>query len=270
MCRLLGYVAAKPTSVVSLLGPEAFETFTELSAVHGDGWGMAWDVHGEILTQSAPNAAVSDVTYRDLASIALSDAGLVHLRWATDGHRVEPTNTHPFTAGGLALAHNGAIRPVDRLHDMLSDRAREALRGSTDSEQYLQYVLDRIEAVGDEAAGIRDAVERLGRTFTTSSLNAIILSPEALYAVHVNSGAEPPVGDLRQMFGSDERMPIGHATAYYSLAYRVDDHGFEVISTGIDPMGWTPVPHDSMLRVDLATRAVEITELDLVPVAARR
>ena len=53
MCRLLGYVAARPTSVIDLLGQDAFDTFTSLAAVHGDGWGMAWHEPKERTTNVA-------------------------------------------------------------------------------------------------------------------------------------------------------------------------------------------------------------------------
>jgi predicted glutamine amidotransferase len=49
LCRLLGYVAARPTSVEEVLGKPGLEEFTALTAVHGDGWGMAWQESGDRL-----------------------------------------------------------------------------------------------------------------------------------------------------------------------------------------------------------------------------
>ncbi len=126
LCRLLGYVSDRPTSAVEGLGATAFQTFTSLSAVHGDGWGMAWRESSEGLTRAAtsPMSAAEDPAYSELAGRALGAAGMVHLRWATDGLAVQPTNTHPFSDGTHALAHNGSISPVEALEGLLSKTGR--------------------------------------------------------------------------------------------------------------------------------------------------
>ena len=89
MCRLLGYVARRPTSVVDALGEEEFEEFTALTAVHGDGWGMAWQDPDDdtVHSVSSPDSAVRDATYARRAREPLGRAGLVHLRWATRASR---------------------------------------------------------------------------------------------------------------------------------------------------------------------------------------
>lgn len=263
MCRLLGYVGDSPLSAEDALGPDQFAAFTGLSRVHRDGWGMAWRTPGGIAVATSPRTAAEDPRFHELAATPLSDAGVVHLRWATDGLLVGPENTHPFTAQGLALAHNGSIQPVPALEALLSDRARAALQGTTDSERYFQFVLDRINASGDEAEGLHDAIRRLATAFPRASLNALVLSSTALYCVHVNSLAQPPLADLREVFGSDERMPAGHATAYFALSYRSDDRGVRVASTGLSEPGWTPLPQNAILTIDLATKAIEIMRLSL-------
>lgn len=261
MCRLLGYVGAAPLSAVEALGREAFDSFAALSFVHRDGWGMAWRTPYDLKVATSPGTAAEDERFATLASTPLSDAGIVHLRWATDGLVVGPENTHPFSARGLALAHNGSIHPIDRLESMLSERARGELRGTTDSERYFQFVLDRIDALGDEEEGVQDAARRMAAAFPYCSLNALVLSGTALYAIHVNSRAAQPLDDLRELFGSDDRMPAGHASEYFSLSYRVDERGVQIVSTGLDQTGWTSLPPDSILKVDLAARTVDVTPL---------
>ena len=66
--------------------------------------------------------------------------GLVHLRWATPGLPVEPRNTHPFRRGDVAMAHNGAIHPQDRLGELLPPAWERQLAGTTDSERYFLHV----------------------------------------------------------------------------------------------------------------------------------
>lgn len=253
MCRLLGYVAGEPASVVDLLGSGPFEDFTGLSEVHSDGWGMAWRTPDDVEVVVSPGTALKDPAYRHLAGRPLARAGLVHLRWATEGLAVGPENTHPFTDRGFTLAHNGSITPLGRLEGLLSDRARRAVRGTTDSERYFQFILDRVEALGDERDGVLDAVTILAHEFPTASLNAILLTSVSLYAVHVNAAAVPPLAGLRERMGPAYGLPRGHDRTYFSMAYRRDALGLRVVSTGMDPHGWTPLPPESVLHVDLAT-----------------
>jgi predicted glutamine amidotransferase len=262
LCRLLGYVSERPESAVEGLGGAEFQTFTSLSALHGDGWGMAWvrpDRDGIEVTTS-PMSAADDPGYFELAGRALGPAGMVHLRWATDGLVVHPMNTHPFTDGGYALAHNGSISPIETLEGLLADAARSRLEGTTDSERYFRLVLQCIEEAGDERTGLLRAVEMLHGHFPEASLNALFLTPTHLYAVHVNSRAATPLDDLRELFGSEDAMPHGHAAAYFDMAYKVTPAAVHVISSGLPDEGWTPVPGDSILAIDLASREIEVLD----------
>jgi predicted glutamine amidotransferase len=255
---------------MSVLGDAEFRTFTSLTAVHGDGWGMAWREPGTGRTRAAtsPMSAADDPAYFELAGEALGAAGLVHLRWATDGLVVDPRNTHPFTDGDYALAHNGSISPIDELESLLSQRQRTRLHGDTDSERYFRLVLQCIEEEGDERGGLARAVGTLHEHFPDASLNALFLTATTLYAVHVNSQAATPLDDLRELFESDDAMPHGHATAYFDMAYKVSPAAVQVISSGLPTEDWTPVPADRILAIDLATRAIEV--LDPVPSPAAR
>lgn len=143
MCRLLGYVARRPTSVLEVLGEEDFEAFTELTAVHGDGWGMAWHDLGNhtIRTVSSADSAFRDLAYEQLARQRLGRTGILHLRWATPGLPVTPENTHPFCDGGYAFAHNGHISPLERLEGLLTPENQAMLRGDTDSERYFRFLM---------------------------------------------------------------------------------------------------------------------------------
>jgi predicted glutamine amidotransferase len=261
LCRLLGYVSEGPESAVEGLGVSEFQTFTSLSAVHGDGWGMAWSEAGSrIGVTTSPASAADDPTYFDLAGQALGSAGLVHLRWATDGLVVHSMNTHPFTDGTYALAHNGSISPIASLEGLLSAGSLAQLKGTTDSERYFRLVLQYIEEDGDERAGLVRAVGTLHEHFPEASLNALVLTPTRLYAVHVNSRAATPLDDLRDLFGSDDAIPHGHATAYFDMAYKVSPTAVHVISSGLPDEGWTPIPSDSILAIDLGTREIEVLD----------
>lgn len=261
MCRLLGYVSDRPVSVRDVLGEEGLEEFTALTAVHGDGWGMAWREDGGVRTVTSPRSAVLDEQYDDLVSRPLASAGFLHLRWATGGLEITPENTHPFVHGDHAFAHNGHVAPISRLEELLGPDTCAQLRGTTDSERYFRFVERCIEDEGDETEGVTRALSVLRKEFPHASLNALLLTPESLFSVHVNSGATPPLAGLRELFESPEQIPTRHEDEYFAMDYRVVGEAVHVISSGIDPDGWTSVPDDTAVRVDVATR--EITRLPL-------
>lgn len=264
MCRLFGYVSDRPTAVVDELGGEAFRDFTALTSVHGDGWGMAWhDDEGRTRTARSTASADVDPEYARLAARPLGAAGFVHLRWATGGLGVNPQNTHPFVDGDRAFAHNGHVAPIDRLEGMLTPASRAKLVGTTDSERYFQFVVQCVEQTGDEAEGVTMALRRLMSEFPHSSLNALLLTPAHLFAVHVNSRADSPKEGLRALFESPDAIPFRHEKEYYAMDRRSSATCVQVISSGVDTHGWTPIEGDTAAMIDLGTR--EVTRLELVP-----
>jgi predicted glutamine amidotransferase len=263
VCRLLGYVADRPTSVVDVLGVDGFDRFTALTAVHGDGWGMAWQAEdGALQHVGVADSASADASYDSLARTPLGRAGFVHLRWASEGLAVTPENTHPFVeaesvAGTMAFAHNGHIAPIDRLEALLDDDQRDRLRGTTDSERYFRVLLQHVEKEQDLVTGLTRGLGVLVREFPTSSLNALLLTPGALVAVHINSAAAAPQRRLRALFENEDELPARHtADGYFALDFRELPSGVHVISSGLDEEGWTPVPPDSAAVVDLESRTV--------------
>lgn len=258
MCRLFGYVASRPASIVEHLGQDAFDGFTSLTAVHGDGWGMAWHGAGDdrtIHAATSTQSAADDPHYFELAERALGDWGIVHLRWATGGLAVTELNTHPFTDGGYAMAHNGNIAPRSRLEELLAPASRAKLQGDTDSERYFRLVMEHIEASGDERAGVTRAVSILHEEFPDCSLNALLLTPSRLFAVHINSNAAVPMRALNEIFADDDTdVPFGHQSEYYAMSYRVTPDAVYVISSGLDEEGWTAMGADTLVEIDLATR----------------
>lgn len=257
MCRLLGFVADHPTSANDVLGDRAFAEFTSLSCVHGDGWGLAAADGNGLTVRTSPLPAARDSRYSTLIQQTRAASGFVHLRWATDGLAVAPQNSHPFSDGELALAHNGGINPIARLEAMLSPQGLAALRGDTDSERYFQFVRDRIRNCGDESAGILSAVELLSAEFPQASLNAMLLSNSALYVVHFSSDACPPTEDLRMMFDDEAAIPAGHVDRYFQLSYRRSGGGIAVVSSGLSEAGWTPLPPNCVVRIDRAAGSME-------------
>ncbi|GAB3616276.1 hypothetical protein GCM10027416_08330 [Okibacterium endophyticum] len=258
---MLGYVTNRPISLVDVLGREGFDEFTSLTSVHGDGWGMAWQDPSDHSTRTvtSPQTAVLDADYADLAARPLGSAGFAHLRWATASLAVKPENTHPFSHNGYAFAHNGNLAPISRLDELLTDSTRARLKGDTDSERYFHYVLQCIEEYRDEAEGVTRALDRLVREFPNASLNALMLTPHSMFAIHINSRVDSPRKELRALFETEDALPARHTTEYYAMDYKITDDAVYVISSGVDTQGWDDVPPDSAAMIDLTTR--EITRL---------
>lgn len=269
MCRLLGYVTREPQAVTKSLGSNEFGSFTSLAALHGDGWGAAWQdpTTGETRTATSPKSAVDDGDYVELTNTALGRGGFVHLRWATAGLAITPENTHPFQQGPYAFGHNGGIKPIAELDSLLTEESRAALRGTTDSERYFRYLLQVITGADDEADAVVRGVGELAQHFPRSSLNALLLTPTTLYAVHVNSAANPPADDMWDLYQSEEEMPVGHLHEYFAMYTRQSDDGVHVISSGLTEPDWDPVAPDTVLAISLADASVRTLS---VPAATAR
>jgi predicted glutamine amidotransferase len=260
MCRLLGYCSRRSVPVAALLTGEALRKFTALSAFHADGWGMAWYNTDEPHARKSPRRAEEDPDYDRLAHRALGDLGLVHLRWATPGLAVSDLNSHPFRYGRYAFAHNGAIHPQDRLGDMLPAEWEHRRAGTTDSERYLLHIMWRLAARGgDMVAAIADTVASIAGRYAVNSLNAILLSPAALYAISWHDPARIPADELRRRgLGAPDDI-----SGYFYLAYQATKDAVVAASSGFPQPGWTVLPNGSVLVVDRATLEASVVPMDI-------
>jgi predicted glutamine amidotransferase len=258
MCRLLGYCSRFDASLEDLIGPDGLEGFTGLCALHGDGWGMAWYEGAEPVIRKSPVRADSEPEFGKLAREPLGNLGLVHLRWATPGLGISERNSHPFQYGQNVLAHNGAIHPQDRLPEMLPPEWERQLGGTTDSERYFLLIMSRLAAHGgDMVAAIADAAADIDRRFEPNSLNAILLSPDKLYAVSWYYQSRVPEAKLRQA-GYDRSDEIA---AYFDLAYLATGDAVIVASSGWPQAKWTAVPNHHVLVVNRQTLTTELLPL---------
>jgi predicted glutamine amidotransferase len=260
MCRLLGYCSPGSAPVANLLTEEGLRGFTALSAFHGDGWGMAWYNTDGPHVQKSTRRAEDEPDYGRLTHRALGDIGLVHLRWATPGLGIGYHNSHPFRYGPYTLAHNGAVHPQDRLGEMLPAGWERRLTGTTDSERYLLHIMWRLERRGgDVVAAIADTVASIGSRYAVNSLNAILLSPDKMYAISWHDPARIPEAELRRRGLASTPEEIA---GYFHLAYRMTADAVVAASSGWPQPGWTVLPNKSVLVVDRATLEMSAFSLD--------
>jgi len=217
MCRLLGWTTREPTTLRDLLGDDDLAEFTELSAKHPDGWGVARSTGRHVVVRKRADAARSSGEFARWARRRSAEMGLVHLRRATLGLDVNAGNTHPFTDGRIAFAHNGSIRPPASLDRLLSERSQRRRQGTTDSERYFLAVVQRLRDGAAPAEALRTTADEIAATADFTSLNCLLLTPDRLYAFSRYDADNPPDDDDPE---------------YYNLRYRVTPDGVVVASSG--------------------------------------
>ena len=250
MCRLLGYVTRTPAALAELLGEQDLFEFTELSCKHGDGWGAAWATDTGVEVVKAPDVARTSGAFGQHVHDHVADLGLVHLRWATLGLPIAPENTHPFTDGTIAFAHNGSVDSHSSLDALIPGDLRRLRAGSTDSERYFLAALAE-ERRGNQlypgcrgslADSVAATVERIAASHSFTSLNAMIATPDELIAVCCYD----PVAEEK------EEEPD-----YYHLGYRVTPGAVIVSSSGWGAE-WSSLENGQILVVQRDTLDVSV------------
>lgn len=251
MCRLLGWASQTSTTLHDLLGADDLGEFTELSLRHGDGWGVARSTGRGVSVRKSPDAARSSARFDRWARRRRTELGLAHLRRATLGLRIDRGNTHPFTDGRVAFAHNGSILPPAALDSLIPARDRDLRRGTTDSERYFLAVRARMQEGASPKEALRTTADDIAAVATFTSLNCLLLTPEALHAFC----RVDPDGPL------EDDDP-----EYYRLRYRTGPEGVVVSSSGWG-RDWQELADGDLLvvrRRTLATSLVAAPHLGVV------
>jgi predicted glutamine amidotransferase len=243
MCRLLGWTTRTPTTLSDLLGEDDLADFTELSAKHGNGWGVARSTRRRVVVRKRADAARSSAEFARWARGRRTDSGIAHLRWATLGLGIGPDNTHPFTDGRVAFAHNGSIRPPAALDELLTQRSQRRRRGTTDSERYFLAVVQRLRDGAAPAEALRTTADEIAATTPFSSLNCLLLTPDELYAFC--------------RFDADGELE-DEDPQYYTLRYRVTGDAVVVSSSGWG-RDWQELRNGELLVVRRRTLETAVT-----------
>ena len=161
MCRFVFY-QGPPLTLASLLTEPSHSLIKQSIAskeseepLNGDGFGVAWYVHGisdEPAAFRSVTPAWNNMNLLSLARVTRSQTILAHVRAATSGQPVVEFNCHPFTHGRYAFMHNGDIGGFATIRRALlsrpSDHAFNAVKGSTDSEHLFALFLDHARRAG--------------------------------------------------------------------------------------------------------------------------
>jgi len=149
MCRLFGFTANAPTrvecSLVHSINSLVAQSVNDmLGKQHEHGWGVAEYPDGVPVLEKQAWAAYHGEHFKKAAARVYAKVVIAHVRRATVG-APDIKNTHPFTYGHWAFAHNGTVPNFDRVRDILLDEIdplhRNEIGGSTDSEHIFRYLL---------------------------------------------------------------------------------------------------------------------------------
>lgn len=244
MCRFLAYLTrGRRATPAELLADGALREFVSLSQENKDGWGLAWhDDENALRVEKAPEPAQFSVEFDRLVRTLRTDSLIVHLRWATRGLGLDLADTHPFLRDGAAFAHNGAIKPVEKLEDLVPKSQRRSLEGTTDSERLFLATLDAL-GKGDEEEALRRLLREVDERCAYTSLNSLLLTRERLYALCRYDPDHP-----------DARYHLGRNPDYFRLWYKFDPDSFVVASTGWRAGGgWETLESGQALVVERGT-----------------
>ena len=262
MCRLLGVVSASPITVADAVGEDVLKDFVALTKVHGDGWGLATVGHpgGEPRAEVSAGTALDDPKFVAANHDRRSVATLVHLRWATNGLAVQQRNSHPFVADGVAMAHNGSIKPMGPLDDLLEPDVAALLRGTTDSERYFAVMRQYRRTAPNLAEAVRRAVAELRELYPDASLNALVLGEGQMVVVHAHAHSQLLHEDVEEITAAE--LPAEHLEDYFALRVaRPDDGTLVIASTGFGDLAWEPLPPECVVAVSMHDLSMSVLPL---------
>ena len=174
MCRLLGFSAPVATTFEEACG-ENFNQFISLANDHCDGWGLATAHEDQIDLFKEPVSATKSSNFKTEIRSHNATAGLLHLRWATEGMSVNENNTHPFCYQDISFIHNGSITPPDHLDPLIDKKYLALAKGNTDSERYFLYLLTQIDKHGF-SEGVKAGVKYIKENLKYSAINMMIIN----------------------------------------------------------------------------------------------
>jgi predicted glutamine amidotransferase len=205
----------------------------------------AW---GVLELERVPERAGLSEAWRGAVTETRTDAALLQLRQASPGMPHVTSNTHPFLGDGMAFAHNGHAHPTAALDALIVDAGAPIPIGDTDSERY--FALVRAAAIGASPdTALLGVAHRIASVATATSLNALLLTPDALIAIawwH-----EPVIRSAGD----------GETDRDYRLWYRIAEDRVVVASAFVrdDDPAWQELPHGHALHVERRTLRVRVT-----------
>ena len=148
------------------------------------------------------------------------------------------------------MAHNGSIKPIGMLDELLTAETAATIRGDTDSERYFGLIRQHRASSPDLAEAVRRAVSALRELFPDASLNALILGEDQLIAVHAHARSRLPDEDIAEITAAD--LPAEHLEDYFGMRWaRTDGDRVVIASTGFGDVDWRPLESESVTSISM-------------------
>ncbi|MCB9851873.1 MAG: class II glutamine amidotransferase [Phycisphaerales bacterium] len=280
MCRFVLYSGPTVTLHSLLVEPcnslihQSFHSYESREPLNGDGFGIAWYVPrleqqpGQFRSTSP---AWSNRNLTSLSRVTDSECILAHVRAASSGLAISEENCHPFVMSRYAFMHNGEVGAFRRVRrhiiEALSDRAFNAIRGTTDSEHVFAMLLDELRFAEHEAE-LNDLVEAVRRTIRR--IEAIVRTHAGDQPSYLNFAVTDGHRAVVSRYVSHGRTDA--ASLHYSVGSRYECHrracrmvpadpGDHAVIVSSEPLSrdgvWRDVPVNHLVAVD-ADRAVKL------------
>lgn len=162
------------------------------------------------------------------------------------------------------MAHNGSVKPIDALDELLRPEIAATMRGSTDSERYFGLIRAHRATSADLAEAVRKAVSQLREVFPAASLNALVLGEDHLIAVHAHAHSELPDEDIAEITAAD--LPAEHLEDYFGMRWaKTGDDRIIVASTGFGDLDWYPLESESVTAISMHDLSMTTLPLMSIP-----
>lgn len=224
MCEIYAINAGRPVRANRRLR----EFFSD-STLHPHGWGLAWREDGEVRLHKEPTKAVESPCLDCILGKEVRAARLIaHIRTATRG-TVSEENCHPFVgrdASGTSwvVAHNGTMLDTD----LLKDLGRRP-KGTTDSEQVMLFLLDRMD----------EALAACGRALTADERFEVLA--EALAALSL--------GNKLNLVLGDGELTYVHTNTIQETLWWWQGQAVALVCSRPMGKGWEPVPRCQLMAL---------------------
>lgn len=254
---------------------QSYHSHERPEPLNGDGFGVAWyvpDLRAEPAVFRSTTPAWNNHNLLNLAPVTVSHCLLAHVRAATPGLPVTHLNCHPFLREQLAFMHNGSVGGFSlirrRIREKLSDRAYDAIEGSTDSEHVLALMSDAYDSAIEKDPLDRMAVAlRQAITEVESLRTAAGVEEQSFLNIAVTDGRCAVVSRYVSQ-GPEEAHSLYYASGCLVVERGegrvVEREGESAVVVASEPLGpdthWTPVPPNHMVRVD-DDRTVEVVAM---------
>jgi glutamine amidotransferase len=266
MCRFFGFLGSGPAKIDWHLRRAEYSLLAQSRCdragdSHRDGWGIGYYVDEFPVVAWSASPAADDRKFLVVANAIRPHAAIAHVRDASVGVPAL-INTHPFTYGRWLFAHNGTVRPFERVAPTLISEIPPGLlglrQGDTDSELVFYWLLARMMKVDldivqphTDFAVLTEVIAAAVKELAARCDEGEVQDEPSRLNILLTNGSNLLATRWRHSLSWSERVPSLSAGPASKSKSR---HGIVVSSEPTDEGQWQEVPDYSLLAVDSSLR----------------